>query len=105
MPSVTEPYSEQLVDPVRLSAWVDEQPQLPGSGPVEVQRYGDGHSNLTFLVTRAGSAGWVLRRPPRGPLLPTAHDVLREYRVLALLGQREAGVRVPRVLGACDDIS
>ncbi len=58
---------------------------------------GEGHSNATFVL----STGVVLRRPPRGPLPPSAHDVLREAR---LLGALEATpVRVPRVLAVCED--
>jgi aminoglycoside phosphotransferase (APT) family kinase protein len=84
-----------LVDPARLGEWADGR--LPGAGPVVVERVGEGHSNLTFRVTR-GDQRWILRRPPRGPLLPTAHDVIREYRVLSLLD----GVRVPTVVAACE---
>jgi aminoglycoside phosphotransferase (APT) family kinase protein len=58
---------------------------------------GDGHSNVTFAL----STGVVLRRPPRGPLPPSAHDVLREARLLAAL--EHTRVRVPRVLAVCDD--
>jgi aminoglycoside phosphotransferase (APT) family kinase protein len=58
---------------------------------------GDGHSNVTFEL----STGVVLRRPPRGPLPPSAHDVLREARLLRAL--ESTPVRVPRVLVACDD--
>src|ERR1700727_2763245 len=58
---------------------------------------GDGHSNVTFAL----STGVVLRRPPRGPLPPSAHDVLREARLLAAL-EPTAG-RTPRVLAACND--
>jgi aminoglycoside phosphotransferase (APT) family kinase protein len=53
---------------------------------------GDGHSNVTFGL----STGVVLRRPPRGPLPPSAHDVLREARLLQAL--QSTPVRVPRVL-------
>jgi aminoglycoside phosphotransferase (APT) family kinase protein len=53
---------------------------------------GDGHSNVTFAL----STGVVLRRPPRGPLPPSAHDVLREARLLRALEQ--SPVRAPRVL-------
>ncbi|MGH2919085.1 MAG: phosphotransferase, partial [Solirubrobacteraceae bacterium] len=52
-----------------------------GAGDVEAQPLGEGHSNVTYLVRR-GDAALVLRRPPRGPLPPTAHDVLREARLL-----------------------
>ena len=43
-----------------------------------------GRSNLTYLV-EGGGRSWVLRRPPLGHVLPTAHDMAREYRVLAAL--------------------
>jgi aminoglycoside phosphotransferase (APT) family kinase protein len=95
---VTDPAA--LVDPAALAAWA--QGRLPGDGPVDVERLQAGHSNLTFVVRRAGRE-YVLRRPPQGPLLPTAHDVLREYRVLDLLARADAGVRVPQVLAACED--
>ncbi len=70
-----------------------------GDGEPEVQPVGDGHSNVTYLVTR-GDAEFVVRRPPRGPLPPSAHDVLREARVLRGL---EGRARVPKVLAVCDD--
>jgi aminoglycoside phosphotransferase (APT) family kinase protein len=73
-----------------------------GSGPVDVERIGEGHSNVTFLVHR-GEERVVLRRPPRPPLPPSAHDVLREARVLRAL--EGTPVRVPRVLATCDDDS
>jgi len=57
---------------------------------------GDGHSNVTFVL----STGVVLRRPPRGPLPPSAHDVLREARLLRAL--EPTRVRVPGVLAVCD---
>ena len=90
-----------LVDEAALSAYAG--PQLPGDGPLSVERLGDaGHSNLTFVVRR-GSHEWILRRPPLGPLQPTAHDVIREYRVQDLLA-RIGGVRVPQVALACEDV-
>jgi aminoglycoside phosphotransferase (APT) family kinase protein len=58
---------------------------------------GEGHSNVTFAL----STGAVVRRPPRGPLPPSAHDVLREARLLRALGP--TAVRVPKVLAVCDD--
>jgi aminoglycoside phosphotransferase (APT) family kinase protein len=73
-----------------------------GSGPIEAEPIGEGHSNVTFLIRR-GESELVLRRPPRGPLPPSAHDVLREARLLAAL--QDARVRTPRVLLACDDES
>jgi aminoglycoside phosphotransferase (APT) family kinase protein len=61
-----------------------------------------GHSNEVHLV-HFEDQHWALRRPPRGPLLPTAHDVMREYRVLKALQQTP--VPLPRVYAACDDPS
>ena len=75
---------------------------LPGSGPVEIERVRAGHSNLTFFITR-GEDRWVLRRPPRPPFPPKAHDVLREHRLISAL--YETGVPVPRAVMACDDES
>ena len=88
-----------LVDPQALAGWA--RGRLPGDGPLEVTALGEGHSNLTFLVRR-GERSWVLRRPPAGPLLPTAHDVVREFRVLSLLAGTP--VRVPTVVDVCEDL-
>jgi aminoglycoside phosphotransferase (APT) family kinase protein len=73
-----------------------------GSGPVEAEPLGEGHSNVTYLIRRDGGE-WVLRRPPRPPLPPSAHDVLREARLLSAV--EEADVRTPPVLATCDDES
>jgi aminoglycoside phosphotransferase (APT) family kinase protein len=81
-----------------LDAFLDDV--LPGGEPARLSRIGEGASNLTFLVERAGGRV-VLRRPPPPPLPPSAHDVVREARLqLALAAQ---GVRVPRVLAVCED--
>jgi aminoglycoside phosphotransferase (APT) family kinase protein len=69
-----------------------DAPQDLGAAPI-----GEGHSNVTFEL----STGVIIRRPPRGPLPPSAHDVLREARLLRAL--EETPVRVPRVLAVCDD--
>jgi aminoglycoside phosphotransferase (APT) family kinase protein len=73
-----------------------------GAGRLDAERIGEGHSNFTFLVSR-GDARVVLRRPPRPPLPPSAHDVLREARLLRALESTD--VRVPRVLAVGDDES
>jgi aminoglycoside phosphotransferase (APT) family kinase protein len=74
-----------------------------GSGPIEATSIGEGHSNITYLIARADGTEVVLRRPPRPPLPPSAHDVLREARLLAAV--QPAPVRTPRVLLTCDDES
>jgi aminoglycoside phosphotransferase (APT) family kinase protein len=83
-----------------LEAFFDDQGL--GSGEIEVERIGEGHSNITYLVHRDGER-FVLRRPPRPPLPPSAHDVLREARVLSAVA--DTPVRAPTVLAACDDES
>jgi aminoglycoside phosphotransferase (APT) family kinase protein len=88
---------EPLIVLEPLAAFLDEHDI--GSGEIEVQPVGEGRSNATFLLHR-GETTVVLRRPPRGPLPPSAHDVLREARVLTgLAGQ----ARVPPVLAVCED--
>jgi aminoglycoside phosphotransferase (APT) family kinase protein len=71
-----------------------------GVGPLTAERIGEGHSNLTFLLRR-GEDRFVLRRPPRPPLPPSAHDVLREARVIAAIEDTEA--HVPRVLATATE--
>jgi aminoglycoside phosphotransferase (APT) family kinase protein len=72
-----------------------------GSGELQAAPIGDGHSNVTYELRRGDGLRVVLRRPPRPPLAPSAHDVVREARLLAALGP--AGVRVPAVLAVCED--
>jgi aminoglycoside phosphotransferase (APT) family kinase protein len=86
-----------LVEP--LVAFLDEHGI--GAGEPLFEPIGEGHSNVTFAVRR-GDAEFVLRRPPRGPLPPSAHDVLREARVLQAV---QGHARVPKVLATCADPS
>ncbi|MGE0823536.1 MAG: phosphotransferase family protein [Candidatus Binatia bacterium] len=74
----------------------------PQEGELVVEKHEAGFSNETFYVSW-GPKRWVLRRPPRGDILPTAHDMIREYRVLS--GLAPTGVRVPRPAVACEDLS
>jgi hypothetical protein len=89
-----------LLDCDAVEGFLDEQGI--GSGPVDATEIGEGHSNVTYRVRREGACV-VLRRPPRPPLPPSAHDVLREARVLR--GLEGSGVPVPRVLATCSDES
>jgi len=82
-----------------LRAYLDEHGL--GAGDLDIAPLGDGHSNVTYLVTRAGGSEVVLRRPPRGPLAPSTHDVLREARLLRAL--EGSAARVPRVVAVCED--
>lgn len=69
--------------------------------PLTLTRVGDGRSNLTYRVDDGAGHRWVVRRPPVGPRLPSAHDMAREHRLIAALGP--AGVPVPEALGLCED--
>jgi aminoglycoside phosphotransferase (APT) family kinase protein len=84
-----------VLDP--LLAFLDERGL--GEGEPEIRPIGDGHSNATYAIRRDG-AEFVLRRPPRPPIPPSANDMLREARVLRGL---EGRARTPRVLAVCDD--
>ena len=64
-----------------------------GEGEPEIAPLGDGHSNPTYAVTRGGES-FVLRRPPRPPYPKSAHNVLREARLLRAL--QATGARVPQ---------
>lgn len=70
------------------------------AGPLGIELLHGGRSNLTYHVTD-GTHRWVLRRPPLGVLTPTAHDMDREYRVVAAL--RGTGVPVARAVLSCTD--
>jgi aminoglycoside phosphotransferase (APT) family kinase protein len=86
----------------RVRAFLDEHGL--GSGEVRARRIGEGGgSNFTFLLERE-SGRYVLRRPPRPPLPPSAHDVVREARLQLAL--REAGfTRLPTIVAVCEDES
>jgi aminoglycoside phosphotransferase (APT) family kinase protein len=73
-----------------------------GGGALRFTLIGGGRSNVTYRVDGAGGT-WVLRRPPLGHVLPTAHDMVREHRVLAALADTD--VPVARPLALCTDPS
>jgi aminoglycoside phosphotransferase (APT) family kinase protein len=82
-----------------LARWLDAHVERC-SGPLDVRQFAGGQSNPTFLLASNGRH-FVLRKKPPGKLLPSAHQVDREYRVMhALAG---TGVPVPLMLGACED--
>src|SRR3984885_8677714 len=70
------------------------------AGPIEVRQFAGGQSNPTFLV-QSPARRYVLRRKPPGKLLPSAHAVDREFRVLAAL--KDSAVPVARVHALCED--
>jgi aminoglycoside phosphotransferase (APT) family kinase protein len=88
------------LDTERLAAYLPTAvPGLP-RGPLEVRQFPSGYSNLTYLV-RLGTASMILRRPPVGVQIATAHDMSREYRILSHLNPFYD--KTPRPLAYCDD--
>jgi aminoglycoside phosphotransferase (APT) family kinase protein len=98
----TREVSERLrFDTDALECWMEAH--VEGfDGPINVSQFKGGQSNPTYRVD-AAFAPYVLRRKPPGMLLPGAHAIDREYRVLAALGAQ--GFQVPRVYGLCEDES
>jgi aminoglycoside phosphotransferase (APT) family kinase protein len=75
--------ADEDLDRAALARYLEGR--LPDAdGPLELLQFPGGHSNLTYLL-RFGDREYVLRRPPLGPVAPTAHDMTREYRVLSAL--------------------
>jgi aminoglycoside phosphotransferase (APT) family kinase protein len=88
------------IDIPSVSVWLEDN--IPAArGPFSFELIAGGRSNLTYRVR--GADGWdgVLRRPPTSHVLPTAHDMGREYRIIAALGP--AGLPVAPALGYCPD--
>jgi aminoglycoside phosphotransferase (APT) family kinase protein len=87
------------VDEHRLQSWMQEH--IAGfSGAVQVHQFAGGQSNPTFLV-QAADRRYVLRRKPLGKLLPSAHAVDREFRVLSAL--KDSAVPVAHAFALCED--
>ncbi len=82
-----------------VTAWLADHLGLVG--PLRFERLAGGHSNLTYRVDDAEGRRVVLRRPPEGELLPTAHDMGREHRLIEALGPTD--VPVPQALATCTD--
>ncbi len=86
----------------RVTAWFVDN--IPGvTPPLSFELIAGGRSNLTFRVTDQTGHDYVLRRPPTSHVLPTAHDMGREHRIIAALGP--AGLPVAPALGFCGDES
>src|SRR5687768_10018036 len=93
---------DDLVDARTLAEYLAGVSELRDALPIRaIERIGSGQSNVTCRVVLADRT-IVLRRPPPGPIPPSAHDVLREYRVMRGLAGRSA-VPVPRPIAACED--
>jgi len=83
-----------------VSSWFAAH--APGcTPPLDFSLIAGGHSNLTYTVSDAAGGRWVLRRPPLGHVLATAHDMGREHTIISAL--QGTAVPVPPVVGLCTD--
>ncbi|MGF1596144.1 MAG: phosphotransferase family protein [Acidimicrobiales bacterium] len=87
------------IDVPRVTAWMAERVAI--APPLGFDLIAGGRSNMTFAVVDADGRRFVLRRPPLGKLLPSAHDMAREHRLMDSL--RDSPVPVPRMVGLCQD--
>jgi aminoglycoside phosphotransferase (APT) family kinase protein len=91
--------ADDTTDPRALEAWMAAN--VAGfAGPLTLAKFNGGQSNPTYRIDTPGQR-YVLRRQPFGPLLPSAHAVDREYRLMA--GLHPTGFPVPRPFGLCID--
>lgn len=98
-PELVEPLEQHRIDPARLAAWLaDHVPVVDG---LEVQQFQGGMSNPTYLIGVADGTRYVIRKKPPGKLLPKAHQIDREYKVMAALAG--TGVPVPKMIALCED--
>jgi aminoglycoside phosphotransferase (APT) family kinase protein len=98
----TRPITEKdALDTARLAAWMREHVAGFG-GELQVEKFKGGQSNPTFMLT-AGERKYVMRRKPPGKLLPSAHAVDREYKVITALAQTD--VPVAKTWALCTDDS
>lgn len=101
---VTAPgsFPREALDAAALTRWIGQHIEGAGDGELLASLAPGGRSNLTFFVSQ-GDQQWVLRRPPLGHVLPSAHDMRREYTVLSAL--QGTDVPVPRLRAYCEDRS
>ena len=88
------------INAAQVTTWLaDRVPTL--APPLRFELITGGHSNLTYCVTDTSGQRWVLRRPPLGQVLATAHDMGREHRIISALAPTD--VPVAPVVGLCSD--
>lgn len=90
---------DQPIQEAAVTAWLGERTEI--EPPLTFELIAGGRSNMTFTVTDAHGRRFVLRRPPMGPLLPSAHDMAREHRLMHSLA--DSDVPVPMMVGLCQD--
>jgi aminoglycoside phosphotransferase (APT) family kinase protein len=87
----------------RLADWLANEAAAPIAAPISAALLAGGRSNLTYRLTDSAGASWVLRRPPLSGVISSAHNVLREHRIMAALAG--SAVPVPAMVAACADES
>jgi len=94
--------SDEGLDRGRLETWFRES-VAGAEPPLTYERITGGRSNLTYRVSDGDGGRWILRRPPLGTTLGSAHDMGREHRILS--GLEGTGVPAPRPIALCADES
>ena len=84
-----------------VTNWLQERTSIEGHLRFDLVTHG--RSNLTYVVSDEKEDKWVLRRPPTGHVLASAHDMSREHRIISAL--QKSHVPVPSVIGMCNDDS
>jgi aminoglycoside phosphotransferase (APT) family kinase protein len=98
---VEGPNAVEGIDARRVTEWFEAN--VEGTKPpLHFELVAGGRSNLTYRVTDSAGNAWALRRPPVSHVLPTAHDMAREHKVMSSLGPTD--VPVPRTVGLCEDL-
>ena len=98
--TTTDQAAPDGIDVANVTAWLESNVE-GATAPFTFDLIAGGRSNLTFKVTAANGRAFVLRRPPLGHVLPTAHDMSREHRIIKALGPTD--VPVAPALGFCGD--
>lgn len=96
----TSNHIDRIVDEQALTTYLEDK--LGRAESYSIEHHREGHSNETLFVAW-GDTNLIIRRPPPGGTADTAHDVLREYRVMDAL--QETKVHVPKTIASCDDHS
>ncbi len=99
-PELVEPLEQHRIDTARLAGWLSNHVPEAARG-LEVQQFQGGMSNPTYLIEVAGGQRFVIRKKPPGKLLPKAHQIDREHKVMAALAG--TGVPVPGQIALCED--
>jgi hypothetical protein len=101
--------TKQISDPpglrlLPLTDWMQENvADFDASSPLQATLLAGGRSNISYKLTDALGSSWVLRRPPLGHIMPSAHDMGREFRVLS--GLNKVSFPTPTTRGHCEDES